>query len=85
MSDLLIIFIGAAAILNVCVSIFVASRNDLETFQKVAQIVIVWLIPLLAAIGIYLLNKDSDEVKGKLSNFKNFGKDDRGCTNHLDP
>ncbi len=51
---------GIAILLNIIVSIFLARRDDLETFQKGAQIFIVWLIPFFAAIGLWLLNRSQD-------------------------
>jgi len=35
-------------------------RDDLESFQKFAQIIIVWLIPLIAAIGIWVFHRSND-------------------------
>ncbi|MEC9429181.1 MAG: hypothetical protein VX781_07300 [Pseudomonadota bacterium] len=52
--------LGIAIILNTVVSIFLVRRDDLETFQKGAQIFIVWLIPFFAAIGLWLLNRSQD-------------------------
>ena len=45
----IIAFVG---VLNLMVSIYIARRGDLEPFQKKAQIILIWLIPLIAAIGI---------------------------------
>ncbi|WP_218311584.1 hypothetical protein [Alteromonas antoniana] len=52
--------VGIAILLNMVVSIFLVRRDDLETFQKGAQIFIVWLIPFFAAIGLWLLNRSQD-------------------------
>ncbi|MEP2653766.1 MAG: hypothetical protein ABJH06_17445 [Paraglaciecola sp.] len=54
------VIVGIAILLNIIVSIFLARRDDLETFQKGAQIFIVWLIPFFAAIGLWLLNRSQD-------------------------
>jgi hypothetical protein len=48
-------------ILNVVVSIFLLRRYDLETIQKISQIVIVWLVPFIGAIGLWLFNRSHDE------------------------
>ncbi|GAA0860305.1 hypothetical protein [Aliiglaciecola litoralis] len=54
------VFIGIAIALNISVSVFLIRRDDLETFQKGAQILIVWLIPFFAAIGLWMLNRSQD-------------------------
>ena len=59
--DLVTIVVIIGLVLNVLVTIFLLSRADLGKSQKVGQIVIVWLIPLLGAIGIWLLNKSHDD------------------------
>lgn len=46
---LVIILIAAA--LHIGISVFIARRDDLNLSQKVLQILIVWLIPFVAAIG----------------------------------
>lgn len=52
--------LGIAIILNTVVSIFLGRRDDLETFQKSAQIFFVWLVPFFGAIGLWLLNRSQD-------------------------
>jgi hypothetical protein len=54
------VFIGIAFVLNIAVTVFLIRRDDLETFQKCAQILIVWLIPFFAAIGLWMLNRSQD-------------------------
>ena len=51
-------------VLNSAVSVFLARRIDLDKIQKVSQIIIVWLIPIVAAIGLWLLNRSHDEKRG---------------------
>lgn len=46
---------------SILVTIFLAKRDDLEKSQKLAQIVIAWLIPVLAPIGLRLLYRSADE------------------------
>ncbi len=51
----------------------------METTQRVVQILIVWLIPLLGALGLYLFHKSQDDYvsipfKGK------FGGGDNGSS-----
>ena len=35
-------------------------RDDLDTFQKGAQMLLVWLVPFLTVIGVWLLNRSQD-------------------------
>ena len=61
---LLEIFVSIVFVLNTAVSVFLARRIDLDKTQKVSQIVIVWLIPVVAAIGLWLLNRSHDVKVG---------------------
>ena len=47
-------------ILNILVSLFLLVRDDLEGVQKTAQIVIVWIIPFLGGIGLWLFHRSQD-------------------------
>ncbi len=44
------IAIGAVVILHFVASLFIAYRDDLEVWQKLLQILLIWLIPSLSAI-----------------------------------
>jgi hypothetical protein len=46
--------------MNFIVTIFLLRRDDLEPFQKGAQIFIVWLIPVIAGIGIWQFHRSQD-------------------------
>jgi hypothetical protein len=59
--DYLLIASGILFILNVVVSIYLYKRDDLESFQKKAQIVVVWLIPFVGAIALWLFNRSQDD------------------------
>ena len=59
--DYLLIGSGILFILNVVVSIYLYKRDDLESFQKKAQIVVVWLIPFVGAIVLWLFNRSQDD------------------------
>ena len=65
-----LITLALVALLNLVVSIYLAKRSDLEAFQKVAQIILVWLIPVFAAIGLWLFHRSQDTP---LSSSKPFG------------
>ncbi|MCO7225982.1 hypothetical protein [Pleionea sp. CnH1-48] len=78
MNDFVWVMIAIIALLNLGVSIFVARRPDLETFQKGAQIFLVWLIPVIMACVVLIINRDSDsnlKFKKKVGNsgFDNTG------------
>ncbi|MHC6648686.1 hypothetical protein ACYTPF_19085 [Alteromonas sp. HB246098] len=70
-SYVLYVFIGIAIVLNILVSIFLSRRDDLDAFQKVAQIIVVWLFPYFASIGLWLLCKSQDSESNK--RHKEFG------------
>jgi hypothetical protein len=55
------IILLTACILNVAVSIVISRRNSLDRFQKISQIVIVWLIPFIAGIGLWLFHRNDDD------------------------
>jgi hypothetical protein len=59
--DYLLISVGVLCILNIVVSIYLYKRDDLEYFQKVAQIIVVWLLPFVGAIGLWLFNRSQDD------------------------
>ena len=54
---------GVIVLLNVIVSILLIKRDDLEVFQKVVQVILVWLIPLFAAVGLWLFYRSQDKPK----------------------
>ena len=47
-------------LINITVSLYLMKRGDLEPFQKGAQIVLVWLLPFVAAIGLWLFHRSQD-------------------------
>jgi len=53
--------------LNIYVSVFCFRREDLNTFQKSAQSIIVWLLPILGAILVYSINTGSDSKGSSLT------------------
>jgi H+/gluconate symporter-like permease len=64
--EYLYVCIGVLVALNILVSIFIFKCEDLEKFQKVAQIIVVWLIPFLGAIVLLLFHR-SQRVSSKQS------------------
>lgn len=61
--ELIGIIVISIALLNIAVSIFLVRRNDLEDIQKIFQIIIVWLLPYIGAIGLWLFNRSHDEKR----------------------
>jgi hypothetical protein len=59
--DVFYILLFFGILLNLFISLFLYKRDDLDSFQKGAQIILVWLIPFLAAIGLWLFHRNSDE------------------------
>ncbi len=47
-------------VINIAVTIFLFRRDDLEAFQKYAQSLFVWLIPLIGAIVMWRVNRSHD-------------------------
>ena len=48
-------------VLNLSFSILIVRRSDLDIFQKAAQITMVWGIPVIAAIGLWLFHRSNDD------------------------
>lgn len=53
-------------IINVVVTVFLFRLDTLEQFQKYAQSLIVWIVPFVGALAIWLFNRnDYDNPKSK--------------------
>ena len=61
MDSSILIIISLLILLNVFVSIYIFRHDSLDQFQKVGQIIIVWLIPLVGAVGLFLFLRSQDE------------------------
>ena len=59
--DIVYVLLIVLCLLNLFVSVFIAKRGDLERFQKVAQIIVVWLIPVVGAVGLWAFNRSNDD------------------------
>jgi hypothetical protein len=51
----------SCVVLNLSVSILIVKRADLDSFQKAAQIALVWIIPVIAPIGLWLFHRSNDD------------------------
>ena len=47
--------------LNFSVSIMIVRRGDLNSFQKGIQVAMIWIIPIIAAIGLWLFHRSNDD------------------------
>jgi UDP-N-acetylmuramyl pentapeptide phosphotransferase/UDP-N-acetylglucosamine-1-phosphate transferase len=85
MDYLTIVFVVLVA-LNIAVSIYLFNRDDLDRVQKLAQIVIVWIIPFLGAIGLWLFNRSQDSNNNKPSggSFGGGSQDSIGASSYGD-
>lgn len=63
--EYLFISVGILVLLNIAVSVYLFKRDDLEKFQKIAQVIVVWLIPYVGAIGLWLFNRSQDADNNK--------------------
>jgi H+/gluconate symporter-like permease len=62
-SSVLLIIIIPLILLNIFVSIYIFRHESLDQFQKVGQTIIVWLIPFVGAIVLFLfLRSQNDEI-----------------------
>ncbi|RYV02058.1 hypothetical protein SOPP22_10805 [Shewanella sp. OPT22] len=59
--EILYIILLLAIILNVFVSISTFRRDDFDKGQKIAQVVLIWIIPFVAAIGIWIFHRSFDD------------------------
>jgi len=51
-------------ILNIYVTIRVWRKSDFEKFQKIAQSIIIWVIPIIGALVILAFIKSDETPKG---------------------
>jgi len=70
MKTILISLLVSVIIINILVSFYISRRDDLDIIQKVAQIFIVWLIPFLGAISLFIFHRNNDK---QIPTSKSFG------------
>ena len=75
--DVVSIILIVLCLLNLSVCVFLSQREDLEIVQKVAQIIIVWFVPFLGALGLYVFHRSQDKDVSKPFKGK-FGGGDNG-------
>ncbi len=47
--------------INCWVSFFVSRRDDLEIKQKLYQIILIWILPIIGAFGLFIFYKTQDK------------------------
>ena len=70
---LAVVYVSVSA----AVSIFLFKRDDLDTFQKFAQTILSWIIPVIGAFIFWRLNKSHD-IQYKAAKGFGGGTDSRG-------
>jgi len=60
-SSVLLSILIATVILTMLVTVFIVTLDDDEPVQKIVQVVIIWLVPLVGAIGLWLFHRDSGD------------------------
>jgi hypothetical protein len=58
------VIVGLLLFVDCFVSIQLVAARDLTMTQKGLQLVIVWLIPLFGALGIYFMRRSDREPRG---------------------
>jgi len=71
-------FVGI--LLNFAVSIYILRIKELERFQRVTQIVLIWLIPFIASIGLWVFNRSLEQEAKQDKEFGS-GPQDTGFDN----
>ena len=75
--------LGVLTIANTYMTIRIAKRCDFEPFQKVAQSLFVWLIPVLGIFFIWIFYKSNDEpTKANISSEAGDGVDNYNVGGH---
>lgn len=81
MENYILVIAGLLILVNFMISLIISKRDDFDTSQKVAQIALVWLLPLIGAVGIWLLYKSIDKP---ISKPKSFAKRSEGSNSWQD-
>lgn len=74
--------LGAAVLtMNVWATILVVRDSLSEPFQRIAQLLIVWLLPILGAIVVLAVHRSAEKPSGKYREIADPG-DDFGFPRH---
>lgn len=61
MSDLSLYTLIVAVVLNVLTTVMVSRREEFTSFQKKAQLLLVWFVPFVASIGLLVFYRSMDD------------------------
>jgi len=61
MNNFILVFLVCLFLLNVYVTLKVVRSNHFDSFQKKAQVALIWLIPFISSIGMMLILKSFNE------------------------
>lgn len=68
-------------LLNIVVTLIVAKRDDLEVGQKVGQSLLVWFIPFVATIGVWVFHRNEDKENARIESFAKSSRADSSVVN----
>ena len=69
-------------LLSLLVTLLILKRDDLEPVQKIAQSIMVWLIPFVAAIGIWLFFRSEDRNSAQIKSFAKKNQQSSGSSSY---
>jgi H+/gluconate symporter-like permease len=78
MKTILIALLVSIIIINILVSLYISRRDDLDIIQKVAQVFIVWLVPFLGAISLFIFHRNNDKQSPTSKSFGGGANDSIG-------
>ena len=61
MSDLLLITLVVAVTLDAVATFIAIRRSEFTSFQKKAQLLLIWLVPFVASIGLLVFYRSMDD------------------------
>tara|TARA_B100001115_G_scaffold184444_2_gene186943 strand:- start:634 stop:882 length:249 start_codon:yes stop_codon:yes gene_type:complete len=61
MSDLLLITLVVAVVLDAVATFIAIRRSEFTSFQKKAQLLLIWLVPFVASIGLLVFYRSMDD------------------------
>lgn len=77
------ILLASYFLLSLLVTFLIIKRDDLEPGQKAGQCVLVWLIPFVAAIGIWIFHQSSDRASVRIDSFAKSSRSDSSVSNNF--
>lgn len=63
-TDLMQFGAGLLLVLDCFVSVLILRDSGITSMQKLLQLLVIWLLPLLGAVVVYLVHRSDDEPRG---------------------